>query len=323
MKRVKLHILISLLLLASSSLFSQSAYSNEIFRVLQVGAGKVMGEGPVSVTGNLFSVLYNPSLLDRNRGKEIGFVHTRQFLKDITYNYIGFGFNYTSYRISVAIARIGIDNIPDSRAARVVTGDDWGVDFSKVKQFNVADYFFLAGLRFPETYFGWNTGITLKIISRRYYISNAWGTAIDFGFHRYLFPNLLLGIKIENFLGSSLHWSTGKNEWIAPALAYGIRYQAGIFKDFTGTIVANVFHYFDNRGKSAQLAVGPASADFSMGTELEYKQFIQIRFGRDQNGEYSIGSTIFIPKIEVDYAFQKHSELGSTHNISLIFKLPY
>lgn len=323
MKKIELHIGLIILVLLIHIPAAQTSYSNEIFDVLQSASGKVLGGGPVSIEGNLFSILTNPSLLDFQKGKEIGFIHTQQFLKDISYNYIGTGFNYAGYHIAVAFARIGVDNIPDSRSAFVESGSDWGIDYSKVTRFNVADYFLLTGIRFPGSYYGWNAGMTLKFLSRRYHVANGWGAAVDFGLNRTIYNRLLLGVRISNFLGSSLHWSTGENEWIAPAFSYGVKYQKTIWDKNTGALILNVFHYFDNRGKSAQLALGPVSADISVGGEFTYGRIIQFRAGRDQNGQWALGTTLFIPRIEVDYAFQKHNDLGEVHNISIIFRLPY
>lgn len=303
--------------------FAQSNFGGDIFRIVQSSSGLALGSGPVSTNGDLFAILYNPSLLDTGRTIEIGVIHTRQFISDISYNYLGMGFNYNNYRISLGLARLGVDNILDSRSAKVVAGEDWGIDFSLVKKFNVADYFFLLGLKSNQKIHGFEYGITLKSVYRNYKLATAWGSSIDLGINKLFLGKIQFGLVLANFLGSGIHWSTGKNEWIYPELKYGFKYKFVPVKNIQMVVLNNFFHYFDNRGQSSTVKASFTSVDFSLGMDIMYKKTLSLRFGRNQIGNFIVGMKLIIPKIEMHYTFQKHNELGNVHNITTIFVLPY
>ena len=54
--------------------------------------------------------------------------------------------------------------------------------------------------------------------------------------------------------------------------------------------------------------------------EYLLKKLLALRMGLD-TGRFTAGVGVKLPKLNVDYAFLSHSDLGDTHRISLILTL--
>lgn len=301
---------------------SQSTYGGEIYRVFQSATGIALGNGPVSTNGEIFAALVNPSLMSAERKTEIGVIHSRQFMSGISYNFLGMAANQGKNRIAVAFMRLGVDNILDSRQAQIIEGNDWGIDFSRVTSFQVADYLGLVAFSPATTWKGIRTGFALRILYRDYQVEKAWGNALDLGVSGEIAGGLTFGVRLANFLGSGIHWTTGKNEWNYPEFSYGFRYRHMV-KNFHFIVFGNFFHYFDHRAYSSLIHLGAVSLDFSSALEIGWDEKIVLRAGREETGNLVLGAGIRIPKMEIQYGYRGHSELGNVHNISVIFMLPY
>jgi hypothetical protein len=77
---------------------------------------------------------------------------------------------------------------------------------------------------------------------------------------------------------------------------------------------------FENRRYSAQYNLGKVSFDLHFGAEYRLKNLLAFRFGLD-TGRFAAGVGIKLPKLNVDYAFLSHQDLGDTHRISVILTL--
>jgi hypothetical protein len=73
---------------------------------------------------------------------------------------------------------------------------------------------------------------------------------------------------------------------------------------------------FEGRETAAQLSLGPGSADLHLGLEYDFLHLIALRVGLDVDHP-SAGFGVHLPKLDVDYAFLSHSQLGDTHRVSL------
>jgi hypothetical protein len=71
---------------------------------------------------------------------------------------------------------------------------------------------------------------------------------------------------------------------------------------------------FEGRDYAAQFATGPVSVDTHLGWEYQ-REFFALRFGSDV-GHFATGAGINLPKLQIDYAFLSHGDLGNTHRIS-------
>lgn len=85
-----------------------------------------------------------------------------------------------------------------------------------------------------------------------------------------------------------------------------------------GTLIptADIDLRFEHRKIASQLHWGRTSADFHFGLEYEFRQIIALRLGIDGKNP-TAGLGLRLPKLDVDYAFLSHADLGTTHRISL------
>ena len=60
--------------------------------------------------------------------------------------------------------------------------------------------------------------------------------------------------------------------------------------------------------------------DFHLGTEITIRKTLSLRLGSDI-GYFTAGAGICLPRLDVDYAFFSHDELGKTHRVSLRISL--
>lgn len=318
----KFMFIVIVLIFAGTSGNTQSKYGSEIFHILQSPSQNSLGGGPASSDGNVFSFLYNPAGVEHQKPMQLGFIHTQQFISDISYSFLATSFDYDSNRITLGVARIGIDNVLNSLDAYVSSGNDWGIDFSQIKSMNVADYIFIAGLVPKKKFLNFRVGFNLKYVRRNYDVAHANGIGFDIGLKRNLYRNFEMHARFANALGTLIHWSTGKNEYLYPELSYGLRYFQALKKSIRIVVIANIFHYFENRSE-ADLQSSLISSDMSIGSELVYNNIIGIKAGRNQFGRVVLGMMVRIPKIEFNYAYSRESELGNVHNLNIIFSLPY
>jgi hypothetical protein len=72
---------------------------------------------------------------------------------------------------------------------------------------------------------------------------------------------------------------------------------------------------FEGRDYAAQFAAGPMSIDSHFGWEYQLRELLALRLGSDV-GRFAVGAGISLPKLQIDYAFLSHDDLGETHRIS-------
>lgn len=293
---------------------SQSKYSGTIFTMAKDPGSEALGGAVVAENSGVYSLLWNPAGLSNNDKISFGFIHSKVFISDISYNFIGSSFKYRNYHIGLAMVRIGIDDFK-----KIDIGDSW----QEIEYFNLADYIFIAGISPERNNSRINYGINFKYIYRGYEFETASGFGMDAGALYQLMENLTIGAKLTNVFGSMILWSTGKKEWVRPELSYGLKYEYTFFNKIITTGYLNAFHYFDNRRESAVSNIGFISNEMALGLKAAYKKVFALKLGKDQLGNLTYGAEINIPKIEINYAQVRHPDLGNLQNVGVVVVLPY
>ncbi|MCK5078063.1 MAG: hypothetical protein KAR38_16895, partial [Calditrichia bacterium] len=282
-----------LMLFLFESGMAQSKYGGTIFSMTKDPGGEALGGAVVAENSGIYSLIWNPAGLAQCENISFGFIHSKVFISDISYNFAGASFKYRKHHIGLAMVRIGIEDIKDSRNA-IRNGS---IYYPDIKYFNVADYLFIAGIAPERNNSRLKYGVNLKYIYRGYNIETASGFGLDAGVLFELMENLIVGAKLNNVFGSMILWSTGKKEWIKPELSYGLKYQKTFFDRFTAAGYLNAFHYFDNRRESAASNIGFISNEMAIGMKVEYKNNLSLSLGKDQLGNFTYGAGINIPHI--------------------------
>jgi hypothetical protein len=172
-----------------------------------------------------------------------------------------------------------------------------------------------------------DVGATLKFI-RNDQVTNvsSFGLGLDLGYiKRGIWRDLAVGLKLQDITGTFISWSTGKREFIYPAIKAGLSWPVNI-KSMNSVIVlaADGDFRFENRQWVSQYWIGSASADFHFGAELLIRDLVALRGGKDM-GRWTAGAGFLLQDLSswnfdlgIDYAFLLHDVLDTTHRVSLL-----
>ncbi len=269
----------------------------------------------------------------------MSFMHSERFGNLIDYNFFSVVFPLKTGESAwgVSVIHMGIDDIriiPMDGMVSNSDGDDrfepWiGEGLTRnYKDFpleNVND--FAVFLSYAQTMRFGDLGGSVKIIRNDQVTGvSSFGIGIDLGFvNRDVWKGLALGAKLQDATGTYISWSTGKREFIYPALKLGLGYPVPI-KGMNSVLILAVdgdFRYENMKGVS-QFWIGRASADFHLGAELVIRELVALRGGYDM-GRPTAGVGFLLDdfgpwniSIGLDYALLMHDELDTTHRLSLM-----
>ncbi|MBN2069867.1 MAG: PorV/PorQ family protein [Candidatus Krumholzibacteriota bacterium] len=321
-------------------------YAGE-FMALGGGArAMAMGGAFTSIADDATAVFWNPagiagfsSLMMTPNDYTMSFMHSERFGSIIDYNFFSAVFPLKAGESSwgVSVIHMGIDDIriiPIEGMIGNSDGDDrfepWlGENLTR----NYADFplesvndfaFFLSyGQKMS---FG-DIGGSVKIIRNDQVTGvSSFGIGVDLGIiKRDLWRNLSVGAKLQDATGTYISWSTGKREFIYPALKVGMGYP--IHLQGMGSVllfsVDGDFRYENMKGVS-QFWIGRASADFHLGGELMIRDLVSLRGGYDM-GRPTAGIGVLLNdfgpwniSMGIDYALLLHDWLDTTHRVSLM-----
>jgi hypothetical protein len=320
MKMVKIKITLLILVACFSSLRADGfkKYAGEF---LSAGVGSRalgMGGAFVAVANDVTAGYWNPAGLVESHGLQFQFMHAKQFMSSIQYDYFGASKNLSEgSTIGLSLIRWGINDIKDTRNALNGSTISEGLDYSKITSFNIADYaFFISyAYQYTDDLF---VGANVKIIYRDYASESAMGIGFDAGLKYRLFSGLDLGLMLRDITTTMMAWSTNEKEFITPSLRPGISYRFDIQSiDLYLQPSMDLAILFESRNTSAQLGWGVVSVDSFWGMETGFKDLLFLRLGYDDLSRFNAGIGVAIQKFGVDYSYTNFDQiLGNVHRIS-------
>lgn len=317
----------------------KAKYAGE-FMSTGVGARALgMGGTFVAISEDVTAGYWNPAALATLEYPQVAGMYAERFASIVNYNYgaISIPIRPTS-GISLSLIRLAVDDIPNTTNALLDYGLDGipntgdpgegngkidpseAIDPKQVFYFNSAEYalYLSYGSQHSEKFF---YGGNVKVLRKGIGENSAWGMGFDItGLWRPL-TNLNVGFNLQDITTTLLVWDTGRQEAITPTAKLGMAYfwkSNAIAGQIIPAIDMDV--RFENRRFAAQSHLGPASFDFHLGAEYRFKQLLAMRVGWD-TGHFATGIGIKLPRLNVDYAFLSHQQLGDTHRISVILTL--
>ena len=324
-----------LLILLSVALTSHAAgiakYAGE-FMSSGVGArGLGMGGAYVAVGGDVTYGYWNPAGLASIRFPELSGMHSRRFEGIVNNDYIGFATPFReSETLGLSVIRTAVDDIPITALPRPDLGI--GVAYEDkdgnlvanrpyvAKTVSDAEYAFY--LSYARAHSGqMSYGANVKFVRKGVGDNSAWGIGFDIGMLWNPVQSLLLGCNLQDATTTLLAWDTGKRELIAPTLKTGLAYPYQInFIKSRLLLAADTDIRFEGRSFASQAHAGALSFDFHAGAELLFRNTVAVRIGSDI-GFLTAGAGIKLPRLDLDYAFLGHDDLGVTHRVSLCVRL--
>ncbi len=321
---------LSALLCASSGFTADSwhkaKYAGE-FTSVGVGArGLALGGAYVALAEDVTAGYWNPAGLARIEFPQLTAMHAERFAGIVNYDYLGVAFPLgQKSTVALNITRTGIDDIPITalRNPELELGEFYYENNERIrnvpyiaKMVNDAEwawYLSYAHQKSSTLFYGANAKFVRKGVGEY----SAWGLGFDVGVRWNPLNSLFLGANLQDATSTLLAWNTGERELILPTLKWGAAY---VFEVpwLKGIVIptADVDFRFEGRKTAAQVFWKQLSADFHFGLEYDFSHIVALRVGLDV-GHPSAGLGVHLPKLDVDYAFLSHSDLGATHRISL------
>lgn len=339
--RRSIHLLAISFLISISSLGiaggpTTAKYAGEFLSLGAGGRSLGMGGAFVAVTRDATAGYWNPAGLAFIDYPEIMLMHSRQFSAVVNYNYgsVALPVGRRS-SLGLSVIRLGVDDIKKVGLTNpeVGLGEFYEDENGQLVQnrsiildtFGNADYaFFLTYAKRVSEQFSY--GGNVKFINRILGDNSAWGVGFDLGFMFNPTSNLIVGVNVQDITSTLLAWDTGRRELITPSLKAGVTYP--IMVSMMGGRLQPALDFqirFENRQQNALANLGRASLDVNMGWEYVYHNAFALRLGFSDVGQtdvqmdfgrFTAGVGLHLPKLNIDYAFLGHEELGATHRIS-------
>jgi hypothetical protein len=326
---------------------SAEKYAGE-FMALGGGArAMAMGGTFIAVADDATTTYWNPagiadfsSFLTDPAGWEMSLMHSERFGELIDYNYFSAAFPLKNGKSGwgVSLIHMGIDDIRIIPLTDGMINNSDGDDIfepggDESLNFDYRDYplesvndlavFLTYGQKMS---FG-DLGATLKFIRNDQVTGvSSFGLGLDLGYlKRGVWRDLAVGLKLQDITGTFISWSTGKREFIYPAVKTGLAWPVHVRSMHSViTFAVDADFRFENRKWASQYWIGGASADFHFGAELLLRDIVALRGGSDM-GRWTAGAGFLLKdftswnfNLGIDYAFLMHDVLDTTHRVSLL-----
>lgn len=332
-------------------------YSNE-FLSIGVGArAQALGNAVVAGVDDVTSGFWNPAGLasfGSETGLQLGAMHAEWFGGVGKFDYLGVTIPTANRksRIGLSLIRFGIDEIPNTLS---LYESDGTINFDNLREFSAADYAFIFSYAKPINIKSGKllVGGNLKVVHRRIGpFATSWGFGADIGL-QYHKNKWKFGLLAKDLTTTFNAWSfsfteeekevldltnneipISSVEITRPQLILGASYKLQLKK--VGLRPELDLIVTTDGKRNTLISSNPFSIDPAIGLEMDYNQFVYLRFGVNQfqnevdfdNQESltvrpSIGVGLRISSLKIDYAFTDLGDSQNTfsHIISLILDL--
>ena len=294
---------------------------------LMLGAGaRALGMGSAfsATSDGAVSAYYNPAGLMGLKSREIDIMHSEQFGGLENYNTFAIASPVSPVEtVGIALVHLGVGDIPVTRLwdpSRAL-GDSNRVEVAY--RTDAADYaLLLAGAKRINEAFA--VGATVKLIRRSLGKDTAFGYGIDLGATYRMTSALTLAGVFRDVTGTTVAWdvkSSAENhttkDRIDPTLDVGASYSAPL-PWFGGvcTVAASMLFLGDSYSEKG-------IDTMNLGAEYRFRDLVVFRGGSSAgHGSFGLGLTRLplIASSSLDYAFLSHSDLDSTHRVSMTIR---
>lgn len=304
---VKLCWVIVLFILISPNLYGsdipdKAGTSGLTFLKIGVGArASGMGEAFTSISGDIYSLYWNPAGIAQHKRIEFAFMHNEWF-QDISLEYGALCFGYNDK--NVLGVGLTLNQVKDLERRERPTEEP----LSYFDQ-HALSLSFSWGRKLNQKI---DLGLSAKFLYEKIDFSSATGLGFDLGGIYYLRPDLQIGGVILN-LGPKMKF---ENEEFNLPTIYKI-----------GGAYSGEENYFKGSFILSLDLVKPRDNDLKihLGGEYTYKEMFTLRSGYQigyDEKNISVGLGLKINKYAIDYAFVPFSsDLGNSHRFSINFKI--
>jgi len=293
------------------------------------GGARALGMGGAftAVAGDASTTFWNPAGLGGFDRNEAMLMHAERF-GDLVDRDFAAGvmplnmslFGDENGALGITIIRLGIDDIAftehlgdqlDADGDGVISNDEaydlLRPDLQSQIRYK-SDQELAVMMSYGERRGSWLLGGSLKVIHQSVGDYSSIGIGADLGALRpELFGPIDFGLKLQDITTTYLNWSTGRNEYIAPAVVPGFAWRMGMPDSALDLLLAASFECrFENRGEADQWSTGSLSCNSHWGAELGFSEKVFVRAGLDSGFDtpnITAGAGLILGPVVVDYAY--------------------
>ncbi|WP_422008707.1 hypothetical protein [Roseivirga pacifica] len=310
-------------------------YSNE-FLAIGVGARALaMSNAVTAITDDVTAVYWNPAALtDIEHRYQFSFQHAAYFAGVANYDYIGAAMAVdTDSHIGLAMIRLGIDDIPDTR---LLFDSNGRINYDNINFFSAADMAFvfsyargvsfISGDNFAEGG-GLTFGVSIKVVRRKVGdFAHAWGFGADIS-TKYRYNDWDFGLMLRDITTTFNAWTINSEELrevfnqtnneipsnslelTLPKMIAGAARKFQINKKIGALASADVVFTFDGR-RNTVVKSRAVSIDPQMGFEFDYEKKYYLRMGIGNFQRVKEFTTGDVTSDETFWSFQPNMGVG-------------
>jgi hypothetical protein len=286
-------------------------YAGEPFTLGFGARALALGGSFVSISDDPSAVYWNPAGLRQVRGKGLLLMHGEYFDGLLKSDFASGSFEDLFFERSTFGVGIYILSSSGIKETELIDPDD-SVYVGNVRVKGKLNYLVSSLYLSLAKEADWGVyGFTFKLHSIDLDVNRAIGIGVDFGLKK-SGSVFSFGLSARDIFTTPLFWNSGTKELIYPTLITGFSIR---FSDFF--LISSDFNlFFEGRKKVSSYYLGPISLEPHFGGEFNFTENFSLRAGLDR-GYPTFGAGLNYRFISLDYAFLSHSELGSSHRLSL------
>jgi len=311
---------------SSAGDFKLGKYANESLSFGVGGRALGLGGAYTALARDVSAIYWNPAGLANIEYPQVMLMHSQLYRNAANYNFAGFALPMGESRtLGFGIIRVGVDDIlvteltnPALKLGDIYPNENGELVENRprvVGTISDAEYAFYLSYAIKRSE-RFSYGGNVKVLHKGVGDNSAWGLGFDISMMYNPTGNLFVGANLNDVTSTILAWDTGRKEIIVPALKLGVTYPLTlpVFGGYVSPAI-DVEMRFEGRDYAAQVAAGPVSADIHFGGEYQFNDLLAVRVGSDA-GNFAAGAGIRLPKLQIDYAFNRHDDLDESHRIS-------
>lgn len=303
-----------------------------------------MGGAFTAVADDPSATFWNPAGLAGVQAHEIMAMHSELFGDLIDRDFVAYVqpvswslLGGTDGGVGISVIRLGVDDIPfvNHLTEQLDTNGDGQVSDTELLgildlQDEIrykSDQELALLFSYGESLGAWQVGANLKFIRQSIGEYSSLGVGLDVGLLRpQVWRRLDFGVKFQDITTTYLHWSTGTNEVIKPAVVPGLAWRQPLPRwNMSFTVAGSLETRFENRKSADPWSAGRITAKPHLGLEMGFSERVFLRGGFDSGFEdkhLTAGAGFRFDPLTVDYAYAGDTLDNDevTHRISVAFR---